>query len=275
MDVVSETIDDLPYGGLTPADPSILKSAPLELAVVEVRFSSSMAEVAADDALAVRDKLVELTSIQFPVVQQAVKQQFQLTLSTEAPVQADTQTRGWHIQSADGRRLVTLMPDAVVLQVNEYERWRTTMREPLEVLLAAAADMLSPSVVHRVGLRYVDRFRDPQVQAPAGWADQISESLLGPIHNPVFGTRVAGSQQQVEINLDDNRGALLRHGPVQDQSSAQVDYVLDIDVFDQNAGRFDPAEILRVAVRLNRTALTLFQSCLTGEYLTMLKGEGS
>lgn len=274
MDVVSEDVADLPYGGLPPADPSILKSVPLELAVVEVRFSSP-SEITAEDALAVRDKLVEVTSVEFPTVQPAIRQQLQLTLSSEAPVQVDAQTRGWQIQSADGRRLVTLMPDGLVLQVNEYERWRTTMRDPLEVLLSSAVEMLDPSVLHRVGLRYVDRFRDDQVTTPSGWVNRISDSLLGPIHNPVFGARITGSQQQVEINLDDNRGALLRHGPLLDQSSTQVDYVLDIDVFDQNAGRFEPEHILGVAVRLNRTALTLFQSCLTQEYLSMLKGENS
>lgn len=148
------------------------------------------------------------------------------------------------------------------------------MRSPLEVLLDAVAKELAPSLVQRIGLRYVDRFVDPSCKTLRDWFGKIDNTLLGPLGNPVFGSMVRQAQQQVEVTLDGRHGAVLRHGPIHDQSSKSVNYLLDLDVFAHAATTFNPSEVVDAAERLNRTALSLFQACVSAEYLKSLQGEG-
>jgi uncharacterized protein (TIGR04255 family) len=271
MAQTSSVTEDGPYGGLAPADKTLLVNAPIEVAIIEVRFSSSMTEISPDDSLSVRDALVAATGIEFPTIQPTSRKQWNVDFGIEPAVRAEQEVRGWQIVSADARRSVTLFPDSFLLQTNEYERWSTTLREPLAVLVGLLGSLFGAQLIQRVGLRYVDRFDGTGTQVD-GWKGRITESLLGPLLNDVFGSRVTGSQQQVEIHLDAQRGALLRHGPLLDGTRSATDYLLDIDVFDQQSTRFDVDELLGTADRLNRTSLALFQACLVPEFLIELQG---
>jgi uncharacterized protein (TIGR04255 family) len=159
------------------------------------------------------------------------------------------------------------------MQVGDYTRWSSSMKTPLGILLASLKTIVSPSLVHRVGLRYIDRFQDDTCDTVSSWQGKIDDALLGPVRNKVFGDKVRGAQQQVEIYIDDHHGALLRHGPVYDPSKRTYQYLLDTDVFNHSAFEFDPERVLNVAERLNRTALALFQAATSDAYLRRLQGE--
>ena len=117
------------------------------------------------------------------------------------------------------------------MQISEYERWSTSMKAPLGILLDSLSRVVEPSLVHRIGLRYIDRFQDDACDSVSSWQGKIDDALLGPVLNKVFGDMVRGAQQQVEIRLDDHHAALLRHGPIYDEASKSVQYLLDTDVF--------------------------------------------
>jgi uncharacterized protein (TIGR04255 family) len=147
------------------------------------------------------------------------------------------------------------------------------MRQPIETLLDVIIEDLSPSLVQRIGLRYVDRFVDPACLALGDWDGKIDATLLGPLGNSVFGSMVTGAQQQVELALDGRHGALLRHGPIPDPATRSVNYLLDLDVFANAASPFSVAAVLGTTERLNRTALSLFQACISADYLKSLQIE--
>jgi uncharacterized protein (TIGR04255 family) len=266
-------ISDVPLGGLPSADKTLLTKAPLEVAIIEVRFTSSMAEVPVEAAARIRDALAEAVAIDFPTIQPATQRAMQINFNAEGASWAGDQTTGWQVASGDGQHSATLFPGSVVWQVGDYKRWSLSMRAPLEVLLSAVETDLAPSLVQRIGLRYVDRFVDPSCKSLADWVGKIDTSVLGPLGNVVFGTKVRGAQQQVEVALDERHGALLRHGPIHDQASKTVNYLLDLDVFSHGASAFVVADVLTTAERLNRTALSLFQACVSTDYLKSLQGE--
>ena len=160
------------------------------------------------------------------------------------------------------------------MQINRYERWRTSMKAPLTVLVESLGRLIKPSLVHRIGLRYVDRFHDSGFDSATAWRGRIDDTLLGPVLNSAFGDSVRGAQQQVEIRLDDHHGALLRHGPVRDDAGKCVQYLLDTDVFRHSSFAFDVREVIVSAERLNRTALSLFQASVTDTYLKELREGG-
>lgn len=268
-------VEDVPLGDLPPADPTLLGNAPLEVAVIEIRYTSSIAEISPEIAATFRDELVEKTGVDYPTIQPTVQQQMRIDFGTNGVSQVAAESRGWQIASADGA-LITLMPDILIMQMNRYERWSTSMKTPLAVLVESLARLVKPSLVHRIGLRYVDRFHDSGFDSAAAWHGRIDDTLLGPVLNPDFGNSVQGAQQQVEIRIDDHHGALLRHGPVRDDSGKCVQYLLDTDVFRHSSFTFDPEQVVISAERLNRTALSIFQSSVTDAYLKELRegGEG-
>jgi uncharacterized protein (TIGR04255 family) len=266
--------EDIPLGGLPPADPALLVNAPLEVAVIEIRFTAPVGEIPPEVAAALRDDLVVYTDVDYPSIQPAIQQQMRIDFGANGASQVGAESRGWQIASADGSGHITLMPDILIMQINRYQRWSTSMKSPLTVLLDSLGRSVRPSLVHRIGLRYVDRFRDSGFDSAAAWRGRIDDTLLGPVLNPSFGGSVRGAQQQVEIRLDDHHGALLRHGPVRDETGKCVQYLLDTDVFRHSSFAFDVKEVVISAERLNRTALSLFQASVTDAYLKELRGGG-
>jgi uncharacterized protein (TIGR04255 family) len=270
-------VADVPLGGLPSADKTLLTSAPVEVAICEVRFTSSQSAVLVETAERIRDALAETLDVDLPGIQPATQGTMQINFNSGGASWSGDQAKGWQITSADGQYSATVFPTSVLWQVNVYERWSRSMRAPLEVLLGALATDLAPSLVQRVGLRYINRFIDSSCKTIRDWDGKIDQTLLGPLANPVFGAMVAGAQQQVEISLDGRHGALLRHGPIPDQASKSVNYLLDVDVFASAATSFEQGEVLEAAKKLNRTALSLFQACVSGDYLKSLQrggGEG-
>jgi uncharacterized protein (TIGR04255 family) len=270
--------DSRPLAGLPPADRTLLVAPPLELAIAEVRFSTATdAGLSADFGLRLRDRLAEsgLTFARIEPVQQNM-----ITLNVQAGIPAapkvETGTGGWILTSADGSSQATVLPQSVVFQTSKYERWSVSLRPALESLYAAVGELVAPVVVNRIGLRYVDRFVDPDAKTPSAWRGRLDEHFLGPICDERIGDLVKTAQQQVELVLGDAQGALLRYGPFVDAGQqGAVSFLLDIDVFDAGPSRFDALPIVDRVEVLNRTAASLFQAVLQPDYLRSLQRDQS
>lgn len=264
---------DAPLGGLPAADTTLLANAPLEVAICEVRFTAESIVVSVEAAERVRNALSESLDIDFPNIQPAAQNTMEINLNAGGASWSGDETKGWQIASATGQHSATVFPGSVIWQVAEYQRWSVSMRRPLEILLRAVATDLSPSLIQRIGLRYVDRFVDRSCLRPEDWKGKIDATLLGPIGNPVFGPLITGAQQQLEVALDGRHGAVLRHGPIPDPASKSINYLLDLDTYANAAWPFRVEEVLDTAEGLNRSALSLFQACVSSDYLKSLQGE--
>jgi uncharacterized protein (TIGR04255 family) len=268
------TEETRPLAGLPGADRTLLAHPPLELAVAEFRLTSGDGELSPDFGLRFKERLAELGLV---LARMEPIQQQRLSLNVQAGVaatpQVETGTHGWLLVSADGATQVSLLPEAVVYQTSKYHRWSVTMRPPIEAILVAVSELRKPALVVRIGVRYVNRFVDPAASSAQAWVEHLDEHFLGPLCHPDLGGHVKASQQQVELAFSDTQGARLRHGPFLDATAGgSVSYLVDIDVFDADPLRFDPAHLVERAEVLNRTAATLFQAVLKPEYLRALQG---
>jgi uncharacterized protein (TIGR04255 family) len=271
-EVVNEEREETrPLAGLPWADRTLLARAPLELAIVEVRFAG--ARILPDDAgLQMRERLgaagLNLTRLE-------PRQTQRVNLTPGAAPTVEVGTNGWLLANADGTTQVTLLPEAAVFQTATYHRWSVSMRPSLEAVLAAVGELAAPPVVIRIGLRYVNRFVDPAAATVAAWKGRIAERFLGPICHPHLGDLVKGSLQQVELVFSDSQGAIIRHGPFVDEMSGRsVSYLLDIDCYDSTPSQFDLTELANRAEVLNRTAASLFQLVITDDYRYLLQSDG-
>lgn len=261
-----------PLGGLPTADRTLLIKPPLELVIAEVRFVPSVAMITDEQALAVQ-RFVQASGFVMPQLQPAQEASVEVAVVVGQPTTATQQfSRGWQLTASDPRTHAIVMPGALVIQTAVYERWSVSLKPLLSVFLDAIAATLAPTIGQRVGLRYVDRFTDSQARSATSWRARIIDEFLGPACHDVFGHLVVGAQQQLQLQFEPGKGALLRHGPFSDNGmSGAVSYLLDIDVFDETSHAFDPDDLMQRAEVLNRTALSLFQNTLTPDYLRTMQ----
>lgn len=268
---VKEREESRPLAGLPGADRSLLARAPLELAIVEVRFAGAR-ELPADAGLRMRERL-EAAGLYLTRLEP--RQTQRVNMAPGAAPTVEVGTSGWLLASPDGTVQATLLPEAAVFQTATYHRWSVSMRPSLETVLSTVSELAAPPVVIRIGLRYVNRFVDSDATTVAVWKGRIDDRFLGPICHPHLGDLVRGAQQQVEIAFSDSQGAIVRHGPFVDETSGRsVSYLLDIDCYDSTPSNFDVTELADRAEVLNRTAASLFQSVITEDYRYQLQSGG-
>ena len=264
---VEEEALGAPLGGLPKSERVLLRSAQIEVALVEVRFHTGRTEVTSEEGLNFRSLLKE-AGVDLPRLQAAQQQQVSLNIGPAGATSGvEVHAKGWQLASEDGYVLATVLPDAVVVQTTKYARWSTSLRPALEALLRAAVDVLNPDLVQRVGIRYVNRLVDEKAQSPTAWVGRIHSAALGPITDSILGPMLETTQQQIELILGGAQGAIVRHGAFRDAAArGKYSYLLDIDVFDGQSNRFDNDRILLATQRLNRSALSLFQHLVLPEY---------
>jgi uncharacterized protein (TIGR04255 family) len=208
-----------------------------------------------------------------PIVQPTQRQDVEVTVTPQGPTSSTNVQDGWQLASEDGALTISVLPDVLIIQSTGYTRFRESLGMPLNVLLSAVQERLAPALIHRVGLRYVNRLTDAEATAPQAWRGRIADSLLGVVADDDYVT-VTATQQQIEFALEPSVGALLRHGAFHDPGMrGAYSYLLDVDVFSTSTSYFDPEACFAIARRLNRSALSMFQQAVLSEYRATMQPE--
>jgi len=251
---------DEPLGGLPLGERVLYQDARLDLAVLEVRFSAATEPISDHQAEAFREVLQQNGFYADRVVP-ASQSEFRVDVSQGNQIASVTETHGWEYRRSDDQA-VMFWPTSIAVQAGRgYERWSTSLKPPLSAALGAVQALLGPAMVQRTGVRYINRLPH-RTDSEAAWEGRIDPSLLGPMHHPVLGSSIRGAQQQLDLDLGAGYGASIRHG-IQPSDNLASDYLLDIDVFDLTTAAFAIESILFIAQRLNRTAMAIFQQCVT------------
>jgi uncharacterized protein (TIGR04255 family) len=257
-----------PLGGLPAAKRVLLDGAQIELAALEIRYAGEIDSLDVTLGLALKERLAP--KLDLFRLQPAEEHQWQIEVGTSGPGPGsfETRTRGWQLFAPDNALSVSIFPDKLVIQTPKYARWSQSLQAPLSIILEAITEVIHPDLTQRVGLRYINRLVDPEARRPADWMGRIESSVLGPVVHDTLGGLVSGIQQQIELTLGREQGALLRHGAFRDIAiQGAYSYLLDIDVYDVSTVKFEAESISSIATVLNRTAFSLFQQMITTEYL--------
>jgi uncharacterized protein (TIGR04255 family) len=194
-----------------------------------------------------------------------------VTIDVSALAQANTEhATAWRLTSEDGRWVATIASDSYTLETTNYHTWERDFRARLDALSRAVDTTVKPSIVTRVGLRYVDSLRLSPV--PESYRKMISEALLGPLVHPMFGAGVTATQQQFSFALDDSLRVTIRHGLFRDTSREEsATYLLDTDIYREDLMRLDSAGLLKLVDGMHEDHLRVFRACLTEEGLDSLR----
>ena len=262
---------DVPLGGLQGLARVMLERTHVEAAVAEVRFVSDQGELPESIATEIWKAL---GTENFPIFEPANQVMVTLTITPEGPQQSQHAQQGWLLATSDRATAVTLLPATVIVQTRNYARYSRSLAEPLAKVLDLFTAATGVALVQRLGLRYINRLAEDDADTPAFWRDHIREPFAGPLNGDVADL-VAGVHQQVQLKLADTAGARIQCGvfeasQVGHVESANYNYLVDLDVFREQATPYDATMTANMVRQLNRTALALFATVLSDQYLAKL-----
>jgi uncharacterized protein (TIGR04255 family) len=257
----------------------IYPNAPLALVAVEVRFPEAPVERPLPMTVqrAFRDLLGEGWVIESHKVQQ-----FEVALGPGVPGGQSVQRIVVPTFTVRDRTLsVALTDSSLTVETTNYRHY-LDFRAVLERVFAAAAELLRPDGVARVGIRYIDEIRVPGVDAtgPSGWRDWLDPSLLPPKLDAMVDEQhePTGWDGAVQYRTGPDRSLVLRYGArqgyvVQPRGSlnrlaappAGPLFVLDFDSFWEPADipEFDPVALIDTCDALRDPVRTLFDLVIT------------
>ena len=186
-----------------------------------------------------------------------------IVVTTDGPhqISGGDPTNGWRFTSGDGAYVVVLMSDSIAIETRRYTRW-SEFRATVERAIERVATSFSPEIELRVGLRYVDRLQSVDAGQPADWTAHLQPALHGLVGHEVLGVAVLSQQQQIMLDLGAGVGVCrFAHGTL--PTDQGLEYVLDYDLYRQDARPFERTEILAALDAFNTEALKLFQASIT------------
>ena len=261
--------------GLQLTEPSTerLERSPLELVVCQVRHERNLAVGDAKRAPEVYNGLGGRGG-KYPDFDEAAGAALNITRGPAGVATTTDQQRGWNCRSADGAWTVVLMPDFFALETRAYTDW-TDFSARLDELVRMVEAALEPSLEQRLGLRFIDRIKDPAVRSPGGWEGWIDDRLLGPVLHSAFGPAIKAVQQVLQLDGGDDMEVLLRHGCALEGSAEEPvwHYLLDHDCSRSGGRAFSADEIHDGAERLHVLARAVFQAAVTRKLFAHLRGD--
>jgi uncharacterized protein (TIGR04255 family) len=258
--------------GLQLPEPSTekLKRSPLELVVCQVRHERNLAVADPKRALEVHGGL----GGKYPVLDEAAGIALNIVGGPGGVSTTPDEQRGWNFRSTDGAWTVVLMPEFFALETRAYTDW-TDFSARLDELVRVLGSVLEPSLEQRLGLRFIDRIKDPVVRSPAGWQGWIDDRLLGPVLHASLGPAIKAVQQVLQLDGGDDVEVLLRHGCELDghPDDPVWHYFLDHDCSRSGGRAYSPGDIRDGAERLHTVALAVFQAAVTKKLFEHLRGD--
>jgi uncharacterized protein (TIGR04255 family) len=257
----------------------VYPNAPLALVAVEVRFPEALGERALP--MPTQRSFRDLLGGEW-VIESHKVQQFEVALGPSAPgAQTMQQTVVPRFTVRDRTLSVAITNASLTVETTRYRHY-LDFRAVLGRVFAAAAELLQPDGVGRVGLRYIDEIRVDAVGAdrPADWREWLDPSLLPPMLDDMVGAEYepAAWDGAVRYATGLDRSLVLRYGArqgyeVQPRGSLNRPsapppgplFVLDFDSFwePQDIPEFDPAKLVETCDDLRAPVRKLFDLVIT------------
>ena len=166
----------------------------------------------------------------------------------------------YRFRSSDDRWLVSLSPEFVALEVGTYDTF-DEFESRLGDVLQVVADVLDPSAVGRVGLRYIN---EVQLGSNDEWLSLFTPELLGLFADDAVSGHMLQGAVQLTLALDDHF-LTARHGLVLSEEAKA--YALDLDAFCSPTSAFSVDEILPRVRTLKQTCWSFFRASVTSRFL--------
>lgn len=243
-----------------------LAESPLDLVVCQVRHEPLPPEGLKDRARLIRRALGDGYSTMTP----GGPVQVRVAASPEK-VDIGQEHEGWQLKSSDGAWTVVLTSEFFALETSRYLDWDDFLSR-FRVLATAVAEHSDIAVELRLGLRYIDRLKDPQASTPASWASSLRPPFAGPLAAADLGEGVLAFQSIVQLDGGEGHRVNLRYGCIPSDSPGRWDFLLDHDCYREPNAEFSIDGVLEGMDHLHLLALQVFQAAIAPGYFASLRG---
>jgi uncharacterized protein (TIGR04255 family) len=269
----AELIETLPR-----REPERLHNSPLALVVAQVQFPAILS-VQTDQALLARFQ----NEIRHRYPYLFLGQQLAFSVGPQSVEQQQAVGRLYQFTDAERQWVVTLTANSIALEARRYTDYEDFSERLLRVL-GSAREVYNIELRVRLGLRYVNEIRHPNVERPEGWRSLINPQLLGPLAGTGLSPLITSSYQEAALRLD-NGGLTLRHGhfaqgttvaPPPGGAVPEEDgpfYLLDLDAYDEEGSDLDDHTIDGLLTSYNHTMFQIFYWSIQEELFGYLKGD--
>ncbi|KOU05193.1 hypothetical protein ADK86_07585 [Streptomyces sp. NRRL F-5755] len=249
----------------------IYPNPPLALTVVELRHTATPSLTDGDQAA-----LKSCLAAAFPLLRPA--HQVNVTM-TPSGVTHEQKVHPRYM-ARDNTSAITYRTDAIVVETTRYER-RGALRELLHQAVEARQKVAPADGIERLGIRYVNEVRVPDVETPPGWSKWIATPLTS-----VGGLNTATdsgpqSWQGMAVFGSPSTGIVLRHGTFEGYAVEPAGelrrptpppgpfYLLDLDCYWVPEGETPPLEWETIESHFDDAGLAayeLFEQLITDDY---------
>lgn len=267
----------------------VYPNAPLALVAVEVRFPNAATGRPLPITLqrSFRDVLGESW-----VIETSKVQQLSVSIGPAGAVpQALPPVTIPRFTVRDRTLAVALTEESMTIEATQYRHY-PDFRQIVERAATAAADVLVPDGIARIGMRYIDEIRVPDAQEenPSAWREWVDTSLLAPqlqgMAQAGFGS--AGWEGAAQYATGPNQKLVLRYGPRTGYVVNPVGplkrprspspgplFALDFDCFWEppDIPEFDPETVMSTCDELRAPIRALFDMLITAKLLAEFKRE--
>lgn len=191
----------------------IYPNAPLALVVVEIRFANSSGDRALSMSLqrSIRDALGEGW-----IIENSNVQTLNLSLGPSGPAsQFGTPTTMNRFTVRDRTTAIALTDGTLTVETTNYGHY-PKFRETLEKAITTISDFLQPDGVTRIGMRYIDEIRIPEIAETnlSDWGKWIHQSLDAPCSKEMTnaGLNPSGWEGAALYDTGSNQRLVIRYG---------------------------------------------------------------
>jgi len=182
-------------------------NAPVALTVMEIKHPQSDL-LSRGDLAGIKQKLERVA----PFQKAEDVAQVQMILNQGAPPYGSSKSMTIHRFSArDKRTSIAYSMESVVVETTDYVNW-SWFRHLVELAISVRQEIAPVGGIERVGLRYIDEIRVPNVGGSIDWREWVAESLLAPAFKDL---RPLQQQAVVQYGTEQPEDTLtLRYGAV-------------------------------------------------------------
>lgn len=175
----------------------------------------------------------------------------------------------WRFESEDNHWKVTLDSSFIALESNNYLSF-SDFRKRFEEVYDAFLEIYAPSRPERIGLRYINFIRPPNIRSLSDWKKWIKPELSGLISLEEFIQEPIINDFKDFQTIQDPGNLGIKHGLLIDQEKSQF-YLIDIDRYIMGARNHTEAS--SYLQKFHKDCFNIFMWAVGEETKKLLRGQ--
>ncbi len=254
----------------------VYEQNPLDEVVCQVRFPRLLSIESKPP-----EEFQNLIRETYPLLEEEVTEAHEIKIDALGGSKAESvvrKTNVYFFQTADRRFKVSLGSSFISLTTNDYQNW-DEFQEHLQRCFNALDEVYKPSIIERIGLRYIDVIqRDAWGLSNEPWSELLEAHICGLLACSDEEGLMFPDDKNVAKNETFHSAVLggavtVRHGLVQNKQN-EVGYLIDSDFYTTELKEAKAIGCLNELSQFNANARNLFRWCIKEKLHNALLGEG-